>query len=223
MVLRLLNVKVLAALALLVAAAVAGFWWLQQHDFNVRAAIEGGLALLRTAGPWVFFMALAVLPAFGFPVSVFYLAAGPAFAGTMGMGGVLLAAAAALAANLALTYWLARYGMRPTLEAMIARTKYRIPVVPSDEQAELALLVRITPGPPFFIQSYLLGLAGVRFGLYMGISWVVAFAYGSGFMVFGDALLQGKGRMIFFGASVLVAVVLAVHLLRRHFGKKKNT
>jgi uncharacterized membrane protein YdjX (TVP38/TMEM64 family) len=214
--------KLIVLLVLAVAGAGAGFWWLKIHDFNVRVSIDEGINLLRSAGPLAFFTAMAVLPAGGMPISFFNLAAGTAFADRLGMGGVLAAAGLAIALNQALTYWLARYALRPWLEQMIARTKYRIPVVADAEHAEITLLVRITPGPPFFLQNYLLGLAGVRFGTYLWISWLITFIYSAGIIVFGDAILHGKGKVAFLGLSLIVAVALGVHLLRKHYGKKGN-
>jgi uncharacterized membrane protein YdjX (TVP38/TMEM64 family) len=164
---------------------------------------------------------MALLPAIGFPISVFNLTAGTAFAAQLGLPGVLAAAGVALAVNIALTYWLARYGLRPWIEEMISRTKYKIPVVPPDEQKEIILLVRVTPGPPFFLQSFLLGVAEVKFLPYLLISWPIAFVYSTGFIVFGDAILHGKAKVAFIGLSILVAVGLGVHLLRRHYGKKR--
>ena len=206
----------------MLAAVVAGLWWFRAHNYSVRESIDAGIAVLRDAGPWAFFSALALLPAIGFPISVFYLTAGSAFAERMGMVGVLSAAGLALLINISLTYWIARYGLRPWLEQMISRTKYKIPVVAPAEQAEITLLLRITPGPPFFVQGCLLGLAEIRFRTYVWISWVVAMAYASGFIIFGDAILHGKGRLAFIGLSALVAVTLIVHLLRRHYGKKRS-
>lgn len=203
------------------AAAAVGVWWLKIHDFNVRLAIDEGVNVLRSAGPLVFFTAMALLPAIGFPISVFNLTAGTAFAAQLGLPGVLAAAGAALAVNIALTYWLARYGLRPWIEEMISRTKYKIPVVPPAEQKEIILLVRVTPGPPFFLQSFLLGVAEVKFLPYLLISWPIAFVYSTGFIVFGDAILHGKAKVAFIGLSILVAVGLGVHLLRRHYGKKR--
>ena len=134
---------------------------------------------------------------------------------------MLAAAGAALLVNNALAYWLARYALRPWLERWISRTKYRIPRIESAEHAEITLLVRITPGPPFFVQSYLLGLAEIRFRTYLVISWLIAMAYATGCIVFGDAILHGKGRLAFLGFSALVAAALIVHLLRKHYGKKR--
>ncbi|HET7535736.1 MAG TPA: VTT domain-containing protein [Candidatus Didemnitutus sp.] len=211
---------IIAALALSVLGSALGWFWL--HAFSVRDSIDSGVVVLRDAGPWVFFGAVALLPAIGFPIMVFHLTAGTAFAGQLGLGGVIAATGVALAINLSLTYWLARYALRPFIEEMISRTKYRIPTLAPDEHAEITLLIRITPGPPYFVQSYLLGLAGVRFGTYLWISWVVSIAYASGFIVFGDAILHGKARMAVIGFSAIVAVALIVHFVRRHYGKKRT-
>lgn len=213
--------KLIALIVVALAAAAVGGWWLKIHDFDVRLAIDEGVNLLRSAGPLAFFTAMALLPAIGFPISVFNLTAGTAFAAQLGLPGVLAAAGVALAVNIALTYWLARYGLRPWIEEMISRTKYKIPVVPPDEQKEIILLVRVTPGPPFFLQSFLLGVAEVKFLPYLLISWPIAFVYSTGFIVFGDAILHGKAKVAFIGLSILVAVGLGVHLLRRHYGKKR--
>ena len=218
---RLIDLKIILAGLALLGAAAAGLWWFKIHHYSVGESIEAGIAVLRDAGPWVFFGALALLPAIGFPISFFYLAAGSAFAERMGMGWVLAASGLALMANISLTYWLSRYVLRPWLEQMISRTKYRIPVVAPAEHVEITLLLRITPGPPFFIQGCLLGMAEIRFFTYLWISWVIAMAYASGLIVFGDAILHGKGKLAFFGLSALVAVALMVHLLRRHYGKKR--
>lgn len=214
--------KLIALLVLGLAGSGAALWWLAIHAFNVRLAVDEGIKLLQSAGPLAFFSAMAVLPAAGMPISLFNLTAASAFAARLGLPGVLAAAAVAIAVNLALTYWLARFGLRPWLEQMVARTKYRIPVAPPDEQAEITLLVRITPGPPFFLQSYLLGLAEVRFTTYLWISWLITFIYSTGFIVFGDAILHGRAKVAFIGLSILLAVALGVHLLRRHYGKKRT-
>jgi uncharacterized membrane protein YdjX (TVP38/TMEM64 family) len=204
------------------AALGAAVGWLWLHAFNVQESINDGVGLLRSAGPWAFFTGEALLPAVGFPIFVFHLTAGTAFGAQLGMGGVIAVTGVAVAVNLSLTYWLARYAFRPFIEDLVARTKYRIPVFSPDEHAEITVLVRITPGPPFFVQSYLLGLAGVRFWVYFGISWGISMAYAAGFIVFGDAILHGKAKMAFLGFSAIVAVVLIVHFVRKHYGKKRT-
>jgi uncharacterized membrane protein YdjX (TVP38/TMEM64 family) len=210
---------VLAGVVVLAAAGAVG--WLWAHDFQFGAAVTHAIDLLRAAGPWTFFSAMAVLPALGCPLLAFHLTAASAFAPQMGMGGVIAAAGVAIAVNIALTYWLACYGLRPWLEQLIARTPYKIPQLDAADHAEITVVLRVTPGPPFFLQGYLLGLAGVRFSTYMWISWVIAMAYATGFIIFGDAILHGKAGAAIGGLGAIVAVALIFHILRRHYGKKR--
>jgi uncharacterized membrane protein YdjX (TVP38/TMEM64 family) len=137
----------------------------------------------------------------------------------LGRGGVLAAYGAAIAINLALTYWLARYALRPAVERLVARMGYKIPQLAKDEHVEVTVLLRITPGPPFFLQSYLLGLGEVPFFTYMGVSWLIAMAYGVGIVLGGDAIMQGEGGMAILGVSLFIAAVIVVHLVRKHYGK----
>ncbi|MFA5057847.1 MAG: hypothetical protein WC485_07010 [Opitutaceae bacterium] len=206
------------AVALLGVIAVAAAV-LILRGMDVKALVVQGMAIIGSAGPWVFFTAMAVLPAAGFPLLAFALPAGPAFSGQLGLGGVLVAYGTAIAVNLALTYWLAAHALRPWVERLVARAGYKIPHVAKEEQVEVTLLLRITPGPPFFLQSYLLGLGRVAFLTYMWVSWSVAMAYGVGFVVFGDAIMHGRARMAILGMSLLVTAVIVVHLVRKHYGK----
>jgi uncharacterized membrane protein YdjX (TVP38/TMEM64 family) len=149
----------------------------------------------------------------------FALPVGPAFIPQLGRGGVLAAYGAAVAVDLALAYWLARYALRPIAARLVARLGYTIPRFAKDEQVEVTVLVRVTPGSPFFLQSYLLGLGEVPFLTYMVVSWPIAMAYGVGFVLAGDALMRGEARMAIIGVSLLVVAVIVVHLLRKHYGK----
>ena len=103
---------------------------------------------------------------------------------------------------------------------MIAQTRFKIPTLEADSHGELTVILRITPGPPFFVQSYLLGLAGVRFGTYFLISWSIGMSNAIGVILFGDAILHGNTGMILVGLSALVAVALIIHFLRRRYAKK---
>lgn len=208
----LIKVAVLGV-AMLVAGAL--IW----RGVNVKALVVQCMATIAGAGPWVFFSAMAILPAIGFPLLAFALPAGPAFIPQLGRGGVIAAYGAAIAVNLALSYWLARYALRPVVSRLVARLGYRIPQLAPDEQVEVAVLLRVTPGTPFCLQNYLLGLGEVPFFTYLAVSWPIAMAYGVGFVLAGDALMRGEARMAIFGVSLLVVVVIVVHLLRKHYGK----
>ncbi|MCF3650848.1 TVP38/TMEM64 family protein [Synoicihabitans lomoniglobus] len=207
--------------ALIVIAGVAGVAVLRGLD--VRALIDQALELVRGAGPVAFFAGMAVLPAFGFPLSPFTLSAGSVFAPTMGWPLVLAATWLALSINVTLTYVAARWVARPWLEKLVLRFGYRWPQVKPDGYWDITILVRVTPGPPFFVQSALLGLAQVPLRIYLIGSILIAGLYGTAFVIFGEALLSGKGRMVMMGAGAIAALAVGTQLLRRHYARKKAT
>ena len=212
---RALLIKLVVAGLMLLAAAA-----LVLRGVDLRGALKTLLEWLRAIGPEAFFAANAVLPAFGVPASTFTLTAGPVFGPQIGLGMVLVYFGLSLAVNLALTYWLARYAFRPILNSIIARLGYKLPTVSKANQLNVALVVRITPGPPFVLQGYLLGLAELPFKIYMLVSWPVAMVYAVAVIVFGDALMQGKFKIAIIALIGLGVVGVGVKLLRQRYAKK---
>ena len=172
-----------------------------------RQAIE----YISELGPVPFFASLAILPAFAAPITPWYLLAGPAFGLKVAIPGCI----AAITVNIAVTYVAARWLMRPLIVRLMERTGYTVPVVRPEDRWQVTLLVRITPGPPFFIQSYLLGLAGVPFSIYLLVSVPVAALMGVGVIVFGESLLSGRSGQVVIGVSMIIVAVIAVRLVRR--------
>jgi uncharacterized membrane protein YdjX (TVP38/TMEM64 family) len=86
---------------------------------NPRELIDQGMGFIRAAGPVVFFAAMAILPAAGAPLMAFTLSAGEAFGAQLSMVGVIAVSLTMIALNLALTYWLARYALRPALTNLV--------------------------------------------------------------------------------------------------------
>ena len=72
--------KIVIALVVLGAAA---FFVLR--GVNVRELIEKVMSVIRDAGPFAFFAAMAILPGLGVPVMPFHLTAGSAFGEQLGM------------------------------------------------------------------------------------------------------------------------------------------
>lgn len=205
----------------LAAVVVAAGGLLVLRGVDVRGLIQQGLDVLRAAGPVAFFGAMAVLPAFGAPLSPFALTAGSAFGPSLGLPVVILCSLTAVTLNIAASYLLARRALRPVLERIVARLGYKLPEVESGDAADLIILLRVTPGVPFPVQNYLLGLARVPFGKYLLLSCTLQGAVNAAIVVFGEALLSGKGKVALIGLSVLVALAAGLHLLRRHVGRGK--
>jgi uncharacterized membrane protein YdjX (TVP38/TMEM64 family) len=202
----------------LLAAAVGLFLLKGMHIF---ALIDQVVAIVSGLGPWIFFSAFAVLPALGAPTLGFTLLAGSAFAGRMGMSGVVLAGMAATAFNLTLSYCLARWIIRKWVAQLLERLGYRMPQVAEADSTDLIVILRVTPGVPFVVQNYLLGLADAPAGRYFLLSCLISLPQCAAFIVFGNALLHGRGAAIVVGVSLLVVLAAGTQLLRRHYGRRK--
>jgi uncharacterized membrane protein YdjX (TVP38/TMEM64 family) len=186
--------------------------------YDVKAHMTRIVQIIRDAGPLPFFGAMAVLPAVGFPLSMFTLIAAPVFAPTLGLGVVVICAIAAIAANVALSYWLASTAMRPVAEAVVRRFGYRLPAAVDSKAAWIAILVlRIVPLTPFSLQGILLGLARVPFGPYMLVSVVVPSVYAVAIITLGDALMRGDPWAIAGAVALFLVIGVVLHFLRKRF------
>jgi uncharacterized membrane protein YdjX (TVP38/TMEM64 family) len=208
--LPLVKLGILAVVAIVGAVAIL-------RGMDYRALEEQGLRVIRGAGPWAFFAGIAVLPAFGAPLSAFTITAGEIFAPLMTLGGVIAAALVAIGINLALTYWLARYALRPLLSRLAAHYGYKIPRVTKANALSIALAVRLTPGPPFFMQGYILGLAEVPFRLYMIVSWLSILPWAIGLIVLGKGALNGNFKTVIYGIGVIVVATVIVQMIRKKY------
>ena len=205
---------------ILLAAVVLGGAALLLRGANPKELVDLGMGLIRAAGPLVFFAAMAVLPAAGAPLMAFTLSAGEAFGAQLTLPGVIVVAAAMIAVNLALTYWLARYALRPLLTGLVTRYGYKVPSITKQNALSVSLVVRLTPGPPFFLQGYILGLAEVPFKLYMIVSWLCVLPWAVGAIIMGRGILNGNFKVAATGLGVLVVAVVLVQLVRRKYAKR---
>lgn len=208
-------------LSLLAAVALAGAC-LAFKGVDLVALGNRAMALLRSLGPWAFFAAAAILPACGAPLTAFTIVAGEVFAPLMTLAGVIAAMILAMIANLALTYWLARFALRPVLTRLAERYGYKVPRVTKGTALSVTLVFRLTPGIPFFVQSYILGLAEVPFALYMVVSTLCIGPMAIGAIVLGKGIFNGNFRMVGIGAFVLLVATLIVHWLRRRYAPRVN-
>jgi uncharacterized membrane protein YdjX (TVP38/TMEM64 family) len=214
------KLAIAGAVLLVVGAIVLQFvGWRTAWDEG-RRIFSLAMDTIAAAGPAVFFTAMAVLPGVGAPNLAFALVAGPAFGARLGMPLVVCLGLVAITFNLTVTYWLARRWLRPLLTRLLERFGYRLPHVESGDMTDLLVLLRVTPGIPFFVQNYLLGLANVPFGRYLVISCAIQWVLNAAFMLFGDALNQGRGKMVLTAVLLLVAAIVGLQLLRKHMAKK---
>ncbi len=191
------------------------------RGLDVKALVTQGLDLIRGAGPLAFFASMAVLPALGAPMLAFLLPAVSLFGPRFGTPATVLLGLVMILANMTLTYALARWALRPLLLRLMARLGYKVPEVGAEDATDLIVVLRMTPGIPFCVQNYLLGLANVAFGRFVLVSIVLAWPQAVALMLFGDALVHGKGRLALIALGLLLAIMAVLHAVRRHYAKKK--
>jgi len=204
----------------MLALVVLGSLVLAARAVGLRELMNSVVIELRGAGAPAFFLAMAILPAVGFPLLPFSLAAGPVFAPVLGTGGVIACAILAVAVNVALSYALASTWLRSLVERLMVRFGYRLPEPRRDNAWLLITLVRLAPGLPFCVQSYLLGLMRVRFGAYMVVSTLVPASYLTGVIVFGEAMMQGNRSVAVGAVALIVGVGAGLYFLRRRMAAK---
>ncbi len=185
------------------------------HRVALQVFFTESLATLRAAGPLVFFTGMAVLPALGFPLLPFSLAAGPVFGPTLGVGPTILCAVLAVATNVALSYALAARWLRPLVLRLLERLGYRLPDLPAGSAWQVVWLVRLLPGLPFWVQSYLLGLARVRVVPYLVVSTLLPAAYIAATIAGGEALMSGRTKQALLALAAVGLIGAGVQLWRR--------
>jgi uncharacterized membrane protein YdjX (TVP38/TMEM64 family) len=197
---------------LVIAAAVAIGGVVGHRDLS--AEVDRVIEACRSAGPEVYFGAMAILPIFGFSLFAFVASAGPIFAPTLGVGPVIGCGLGALAVNVSLSYLLARRALRPLAERLIRHFGWALPDVCRYGPWEVAFLTRLLPGPPFGLQSCLLGVAGMPFGIYLVTSLAVPALYFSGMVCLSSGAAMHSPWAAGGAGLALVLVGWAAHRLR---------
>ncbi len=165
--------------------------------------------------PAMIFVAIVILPAAPFPVSVLLLAAGAVYGERYGPFRAALIALAAITLNLTWTYWFARYPARRLVQRLIRRFDVEIPKLPDHHVRRFTIIFRITPGLPFFLQNYILGLAEVPFRVYFTVSLLAQTVWTFGFVISGGAILKGKAGVAIAGICLLAVGVIVTRSLRK--------
>jgi uncharacterized membrane protein YdjX (TVP38/TMEM64 family) len=212
---RRLNVSLVLAAVLLGAAAVAILWHCREHlnREQLGALVESFAAM----GPWVFFSLMAILPLVWVPVSPFLILA-PAY----GVEMAIMGSACALAFNIVISWVVSGKWFRPVFERVVNRFGYSVPEIPPRRMLGFALLLRITPGVPFPLQNYLLGLARMPFGQYLAVSLPVIWVTSSSLILLGESIMSGNARLAGVGVGLAVVVALAFRYWRARLEAKAS-
>ena len=222
--LRLTRQHLVLALLGLFLAAFAGWFLLQ----NVSVAqIKDGMNMVTTwcasVHPLVFVLGFAILPYFGIPSSLLYLAAAAAYGQKSGGSwwSPLIWSWLGLALNIAFGYVIGAQWLRGPITRWLGRRNLRLPEVPPGEIWRLVILTRVLPGPPLIVQNLLLAVAGIPFRPYFCYSLPPQMLFATGFVVAGDALFKGDSGLLIVGICVIVAMTLLAHIAKTMYNTRR--
>jgi uncharacterized membrane protein YdjX (TVP38/TMEM64 family) len=192
-----------AALVIGLAYVIISIW---DRDALVR--------WMSDASPVPFFLAMAVLPAIGVPLSPFMIVAGATF----GVWGGLVGTIAAIALNLCLCYAIAHSKLRPRILSLFARFDYKVPDFTAGGRRawRFAAAVKLTPAVPAFAKAYILAVTAVPFAIYFVVSLGISSAFAVAWIALGDSLLaHDVSHTTLAAIAVLVLAMVAVWWWKR--------
>ena len=181
--------------------------WTQVNDYLVKY-------------PWVLFLALVFLPGLPIPFTALLLTAGVVWRQQPWMACLLCLLALVL--NLSWVYWLAAGPGRRVVERMLKATAVEIPELPKGDHLKLILVMKLTPGIPFFFQNHLLGFLRVPFPLFLGISVLCNGIYGTGVVLSSVGFAGGKLMPVISGVSLIVLAAVLTQLVRGWLAKRRR-
>ena len=184
---------------------------------EARTLVEQAGAWLQRAPAPIFFAVMTLAIMAPVPATAFYVTAGPIY----GVPQSLLWIALVLATNALLVHAIGSSVLRPRLEAMVAGRGLRTPrLARRSDQLMFLAVMRITPGIPYFIQSWAIVLAGVDRARFVLISVVVQMFYATGFVVLGRSAFEGRLGGVVFAVAFLVAAGIAARRLHRRLAPR---
>lgn len=203
------RLKFLLILAVLLGGMLGAFVLWQYREHLTRESLMAIVESFAAMGPWVYFSLMAVLPLLWVPLSPFLLLA-PAF----GIGTAIFGSLCALTLNVVLSWFVSGKWFRPLFERLVNRFGYSVPDISDKSMVGFAVLLRITPGVPFPLQNYLLGVAGMPLGKYLAVSLPIIWIVSSSLILLGESIMSGSGRLAVIGIFLAVLVALALRYWR---------
>jgi uncharacterized membrane protein YdjX (TVP38/TMEM64 family) len=200
-VLRSLTAAALIVLLLTIATVVSR--WSGHDPMELVAVIE-------SRGPLPFFAAMTLLTLAGVPITIFYLAAGAAFEPMVNLTGT----AAALMLNHLLAHVLGRRTLRPIVAHLLRKGRFRLPEPGPRGAVYTALVLKLTPGPPFFLRSYLMAVAGIPLKTFLLVSWPLSMAYAIPVILLGESAVEGRLGLAGLALGLMLVLGLLTALVR---------
>ncbi len=209
--------KLWIALGIAAVVGIIGLYLLWQSGYTLDTFKSQLDTLTSTIAqyPVAIYIAILLIGGLPLPLSPVLIIGGGVFTELYGLPTSLLICYSAMVLNMLWTYVLARYPLRSLIAKLISRFSDKIPELPDEHKFKAALIIRITPGIPFFLQNYFLGFSAIPFKQYILISCLIQAFYTSGFVISGGAIFEGKTGLAIAGISILIVLSLVFSWLRK--------
>ena len=216
--LKLRKTKILLLGFLLAVLGVAAFvGWGGWSFHEIKTWISGWVDEIQSWPAYLFFLATALLPLVGFPISPLFIVASIRF----GVAWGIPFSFTAIAVNLVLAYWVSAKVLHGFIERLLGRWNYSIPRIKRENASKWIVAVRLS-GAPLAVQNYILGFARTPFWPYVIYSLVTQSFFVVGFVVFGESFVSGKVGTALIGLAVLVVAFIVISLLRKRYAQPKT-
>ena len=165
--------------------------------------------------PVLVYLSILIVGGLPLPLSPFLILAGALFSKRYGIPTALVLCYSAMVLNMIWTYFLSAYPMRKVFEKILAMFSSKFPEIPDEHKSKIAIIIRLTPGIPFFLQNYFLGVSRVPFGKYIVISMGIQAMYTTAFVVGGGAIFEGKAGLGIAAICIFIIIGIVVQWLRK--------
>jgi uncharacterized membrane protein YdjX (TVP38/TMEM64 family) len=132
----------------------------------------------------LFILLYFILPLAGCPITIFLLLLGVKFDIWIGV----LIMFAGMAFHAAAIFPAANTVLRPLIEKILRRSRYRLPQFSHGRYAWPSIIFMVVPGISYTMKDYILSLSGLRFWPYFLIAWLAQAILGIPVVVAGDML-----------------------------------
>ncbi len=165
-----------------------------------RVEIEPVITTLRTAGPWVFYLAFALFTLVGLPSTPFFIIGGATFA----LWENLIGSSLGMLLHFLLAFQISSKWMRRTISTWLEVHGMTAPGVEPDNEWKVALMIKFAPGPPMFVKSYLMGVTGMSFKPFIIVSMPATWTYAVAWLTLGKSAMEGSVGWFLGGMALLI-------------------
>jgi len=175
------------------------------------APLDDWKAWIQALPPLALFLAFALLPLTGFPVTLVLVATGMRFGFWPGLG----ATAAAIAIHLTLSYHLAGFVRRP-VNLLLKRAGWEIPKLDRRSAWPFSTWLALAPGLSYTLKNYIPSLAGVPFGIFVATYYPAHIATGVIGLLLGGVAMHFSWPV----AAGIIAYIIGMGFLTRILARR---